>query len=55
LIEKWRKNKTKKKNKSGTQGNVEKIKAKARQKTSYERIESDLGFLQMKCWLDVRK
>jgi len=49
LIEKWRKNKTKKKNTSGTQGNVEKRKAKAGQKTSYERIGSHLGFLQMKC------
>jgi hypothetical protein len=58
LREKWKKtkqNKTKKINTSGTQWNVEKRKAKAGQKTSYERVGSHLSFLQMKWWVDVRK
>jgi hypothetical protein len=45
----------KKKNTSDTQWNVEKTKAKARQKTCCERVGSHSDFVQRKCWVDVRK
>ncbi len=49
-----RKMKRKRKNTSHTQWSVEKTKAKAGQKTC-ERVGSHLDFVQMKCWVGVRK
>jgi hypothetical protein len=40
---------------SGTQWSVEKTKVKAGQKTCCERVRNHSDFVQMKCWVDVRK
>ncbi len=42
-------------NTSGTQWSVEKAKAKAGQKTCCERVGSHSDFVQMKCWVGLRK
>ncbi len=49
------KRKRKRKNTSGTQWSVEKTKAKVGQKTCCERVGSYLDFVQMRCWVGVRK